>query len=462
MLEAIRLSELLKPLAATLNGVDTHFDSVSIDARAVRSGGLFVALPGTRVNGHDYVAQARENGAAAAMVEYIVDDDLPQLLVHDCQMALGQLAALVRDAFKGQVIAITGSSGKTTVKEMLASILRQADSVLATEGNLNNELGVPLTLLRLLPSHDYAVIEMGAAAVGDIAYTMGLAKPQISVLTNAEMAHVGRFGSPENIAKAKGEIVSELPAGGQAVLNLDSPWFEQWYQLLGAKRSACSFSLKNPTAQLRAENILASATGCPTFELVTPKGSVQVQLQLRGEHNIANALAAAGAALAAGVSLDCIGRGLGALAPVAGRGNSVAGVAGAQIIDDSYNANPASVKAAIDMLAGLRGTRILVLGDMGELGDWAQSSHTEVGEYARARNLDGLYAVGKLSALAVQAFGERGQLFASKQDLIEALRERLDISTQVLVKGSRSAGMEEVVAGLRATADTQNNENRVS
>lgn len=462
MLEAIRLSELLKPLAATMNGVDTHFDSVSIDARNVQAGGLFVALSGSRVNGHDYVAQAREQGAAAAMVEYLVDDELPQLLVHDCQLALGQLAALARDGFAGRVIAITGSSGKTTVKEMLACILRHAGSVLATEGNLNNELGVPLTLLRLLPTHDYAVIEMGAAAAGDIAYTMSLAKPQISVLTNAEMAHVGRFGSLESIAKTKGEIVSELPDGGEAILNLDSTWFEQWYQLLGSKRSCCSFSLKNPTAQLRAEMIEINGMGCPAFQLETPVGAVKVQLQLRGKHNVANALAAAGAALAAGVSLECISAGLAELAPVPGRGNSAAGVAGAQIIDDSYNANPDSVKAAVELLASLQGTRILVLGDMGELGDWAESSHTEIGEYARAQGLDGLYAVGKLSALAVQAFGERGQLFASKQDLIEALKGRLDISTQVLVKGSRSAGMDEVVAGLTASADTQNNKNRVS
>ncbi|GAA6131015.1 UDP-N-acetylmuramoyl-tripeptide--D-alanyl-D-alanine ligase [Halopseudomonas sabulinigri] len=462
MLEAIRLSALLKPLAATMNSVDTHFDSVSIDARGVQPGGLFVALAGSRVNGHDFVAQARDNGAAAAMVEYLVDDELPQLLVHDCQLALGQLAALVRESYQGQVIAITGSSGKTSVKEMLASILRQAGQVLATEGNLNNELGVPLTLLRLKAEHQFAVIEMGAAAVGDIAYTMTLAKPQISVLTNAEMAHVGRFGSPESIAKAKGEIVSELPDGGKAVLNLDSPWFEQWYQLLGSKRTACSFSLKNPTAQLRADNIQMDAKGCPAFELQTPAGAVSVQLQVRGQHNIANALAAAGAALAAGVSLDCISAGLSALPPVAGRGNSVAGIAGAQIIDDSYNANPASVKAAIDLLAGLQGTRILVLGDMGELGEWAESSHREVGEYAAEQGLDALYAVGTLSALAVQAFGEHGQLFASKQDLIEALKGRLDISTQVLVKGSRSAGMDEVVAGLAAAVDTQNNENRVN
>ncbi|WP_341707552.1 UDP-N-acetylmuramoyl-tripeptide--D-alanyl-D-alanine ligase [Halopseudomonas sp.] len=462
MLDALRLSDLLKPLAATLNGVDTHFDSVSIDARKVAKGGLFVALPGSRSNGHDFVAQARENGAAAAMVEYLVDDDLPQLLVHDCQLALGQLGALVREQFSGTVVGITGSSGKTTVKEMLAAILRECGPVLATQGNLNNELGVPLTLLQLTAEHRFAVIEMGAAQIGDINYTMGLVKPQISVLTNAGMAHVGRFGSPESIAKAKGEIVSALPDGGQAILNLDSPWFEQWYQLLGSRRTACSFSMKNPTAQLRAETVEIDEAGCPHFSLVTPAGTVAVSLQLRGEHNIANALAAAGAALAAGADLDAIARGLAALAPVDGRGNWRTGIAGAQIIDDAYNANPASVKAAIDVLAGLAGRRLLVLGDMGELGEWAKQSHRDVGVHAREQGLDGVYATGRLSALAVEAFGANGRLFDSREALIVAIKQDLDANTRVLVKGSRSAGMDVVVAGLLAPADTHENDNGAS
>lgn len=462
MLEALRLSDLLKPLMATLNGVDIHFDSVSIDARTVERGGLFVALAGSRSNGHDFVAQARENGAAAAMVEYLVDDPLPQLLVHDCQLALGNLAALVRKQFSGTVIGITGSSGKTTVKEMLAAILRESGPVLATRGNLNNELGVPLTLLQLTSEHRFAVIEMGAAQVGDIHYSMGLVKPQISVLTNAEMAHVGRFGSPESIAKAKGEIVSALPAGGHAVLNLDSPWFEQWYQLLGSRRTASSFSLKNPTAQLRAEALELDEQGRPRFNLITPAGGVAVQLQLRGMHNVANALAAAGAALQAGADLSAIAAGLAALAPVDGRGNWAVGLGGAQIIDDAYNANPASVIAAIDLLASLDGRRVLALGDMGELGEWAEQSHREVGEHAREAGLDALYATGRLSALAVDAFGEQGCLFDSREALVAALAPTLDANTRVLVKGSRSAGMDTVVAGLLAPADALNNDNGAS
>lgn len=460
MLEALRLQDLIAPLGGTLVGADATFDSVSIDARSVQPGGLFVALPGERVNGHDYVQQARTNGAAAALVSYPVDDPLPQLLVHDCRYALGQLSALARKAFKGPLIAITGSSGKTTVKEMLAAILRERGPVLATRGNLNNELGVPLTLLELLPQHQFAVVEMGAAGLGDIKYSMALAKPDVSVLTNAGMAHVGRFGSPENIARAKGEIL-ELGATGQAVINLDSPWFEFWYQQLGARKSM-AFSLDNPTAQLRADSVVLDERGCPGFLLVTPKGSITVQLNLLGRHNIANALAAAGAALQVGCGLELIRRGLAQLKPVAGRACPLAGQAGALIIDDSYNANPASVMAAIDILADLQGRRVLVLGDMGELGDWEQQSHREVGDYAREKGIDALYAVGQLSALAVESFGTAGQLFATRGELVAALGQKLDANTSVLVKGSRSARMEEVVAGLVAAEPDNDNKQKAN
>ncbi|PKM30535.1 MAG: UDP-N-acetylmuramoyl-tripeptide--D-alanyl-D-alanine ligase [Gammaproteobacteria bacterium HGW-Gammaproteobacteria-11] len=461
MLESMRLSDLLKPLLASLPGADATFNSVSIDARQVQPGGLFVALTGNQVDGHDYLAQARENGAAAAMVSYLVDDPLPQLLVHDCRYALGQLGALARNAFTGPVVGITGSSGKTTVKEMLAAMLRERGPVLATRGNLNNELGVPLTLLELQPEHQFAVIEMGAAQVGDINYCMQLARPSVSILTNAGMAHVGRFGSPENIALAKSEILSGLPADGQAVINLDSPWFEQWYQLLG-KRKSLAFSMHNPTAELRAESVKLDARGCPGFLLVTPKGSITVQMNLLGRHNIANVLAAAGAALELGCELETIRRGLSKLQPVSGRGCPRQGLNGALVIDDSYNANPASVMAAIDLLVDLGGFRVLVLGDMGELGEWEQQSHREVGLYAREKGVDALYAVGTLSALSFEAFGQGAQLFDSKAALIAALRNELNANVRVLVKGSRTAGMDEVVAGLVTDAETDNNKHKAS
>ncbi|SDR76481.1 UDP-N-acetylmuramoyl-tripeptide--D-alanyl-D-alanine ligase [Halopseudomonas xinjiangensis] len=457
MLEAKRLSDMVKALSASLHGDDARFDHVCIDSREARTGSLFVALQGSRVNGHDFVGKARERGAVAALVEYLVDDPLPQLLVHDAQLALGQLGALARDDFSGPLVAITGSSGKTSVKEMLAAILREEGPVLATRGNLNNELGVPLTLLELSVEHKFAVIEMGAAGIGDIAYSMRLARPHVSVLTNAGTAHVGRFGGPEQVARAKSEIYTGLDADGQAVINLDSPWFEQWYQLLG-KRKSFAFSLQNPTAELRAESVELDRRGCPGFALVTPKGSITVQLNLLGKHNIANALAAAGAALALDVDLEMIRRGLAKVMPVPGRAQSLPGKDGALIIDDSYNANPGSVKAAIDLLAAFEGKRILVLGDMGELGQWEEESHREVGDYASEQGLDGLYAVGRLSALAVESFGEGARLFASKAELTAALLDQLSSDVRVLVKGSRSAGMEQVVAGLTEHNDNHNDD----
>lgn len=444
MLEAMFLSALTQPLNATLRGADVSFDSVSIDARQLQPGGLFVALPGSRVDGHDFVAQARANGAVAALVQRPVDDALPQLLVTDCQRALGQLGALNRAAFQYPLVAITGSSGKTTVKEMLAAILRECGPVLATRGNLNNELGVPLTLLELAPEHRFAVIEMGAGAVGDIAYCMQLASPQIGVLTNAGVAHIGRFGSEQAIARTKGEIFDHLAADGQGVINLDSRWYSDWQMTLGA-RKGWSFSLDNAAGDLHARSIRIDQRGCPGFELVSPAGSIAVQLNLLGRHNVANALAAAAAALALGVSLPAIAAGLGALQPVAGRGKSLAGHAGSLIIDDCYNANPVSVRAAIDVLASLDGQRLLVLGDMGELGEDAATLHAQIGQVARTAGVERLLALGELTKETVAAFGAGAMHFERIQELLAELENELAPDTTVLVKGSRFMQMERVV-----------------
>lgn len=454
MLEAMRLSQLAQPLSGRLLSTDAQFDRVVIDSRQVEPGSLFVALPGERTDGHAHLAQARARGAVAALVEHAVDDPLPQLQVADSAYALGQLAALARQAYIKPMVAITGSSGKTTVKEMLAAILRQRGKVLATRGNLNNELGVPLTLLELSAEHDFAVIEMGAAKAGDLTYSMNLARPQISVLVNATMAHVGRFGGPEQLAKAKGEIVTALPADGKAVLNLDSPWFETWYQTL-AGRQAMVFAVENPSAELRAEDIGRNADGAVHFMLCQQAQRQPVQLALLGEHNVANALAAAAAALLLGFSLQEIADGLAQVQPVNGRTFARRGLQGALVIDDSYNANPASVKAAIDLLAGFPGTRVMVLGDMGELGEWEVSSHREVGDYARNQGLQALYTCGPLAALAAEAFGPGAQAFSDKTTLLDALRPQLDEDTRVLVKGSRSAAMEQVVAGLLNPQENQ-------
>ena len=453
MLEAMRLSGLLAPLSAELVGDDVAFSAVSTDSRAIAPGQLFIALSGPRFDGHDYLAEVAGKGAVAALVERpMADVALPQLVVADTRIALGQLGALNRAAFTGPLVAVTGSSGKTSVKEMLASILRAAhgaDAVLATRGNLNNDLGAPLTLLELAPQHQAAVIELGASGVGEIAYTVSLAKPDVSLITNAGSAHVGEFGGPEKIVEAKGEILDGLGAQGVAVLNRDDAAWPVWRQRAAGKR-VLSFSLNDAQADLHAAAIGHDARGCVNFTLVGPHGSRSVQLNLLGQHNVANALAAAAAAHALGVASEHVVSGLQALQPVSGRGVVQVLGNGVRLIDDSYNANPASIHAATDVLASFSGRTLLVLGDMGELGQWAEQSHADVGRYA-AGKVDALLAVGPLMKHAVEAFGAGGRHFVDQQSLIEALRlEQGD--TTILIKGSRSAAMDKVVAALGESA----------
>ncbi|CAD5375671.1 UDP-N-acetylmuramoyl-tripeptide:D-alanyl-D-alanine ligase [Pseudomonas sp. OF001] len=455
MLEAWMLSTVLGALRGRLAGPDAFFNGVSIDSRRIEPGQLFVALSGARFDGHDYLEQVAAKSAAAALVEREQEEvELPQLVVADTRLALGQLGALNRAAFRGRVAAVTGSSGKTTVKEMLASILRadhggDAAAVLATRGNLNNDLGVPLTLLELAPQHRSAVIELGANHVGEIAYTVGLSRPQVAIITNAGSAHVGEFGGPEKIVEAKGEILEGLDADGVAVLNRDDPAFEVWSRR-AAGRQVLSFAM-HAAADFSARELARDARGCPAFTLVGPAGEVRIQLNLLGEHNVANALAAAAAAHALGVGGAAIRAGLEALQPVKGRACAQLAPSGMRVIDDSYNANPAAIKAAIDILAGFSGRTVLVLGDMGELGAWAEAGHREVGAYARGK-VDALYAVGPLMSHAVAAFGEGARHFASQAELIAVLAAEQSPETTLLIKGSRSAAMENVVAAFCACA----------
>ncbi|GAB7533499.1 UDP-N-acetylmuramoyl-tripeptide--D-alanyl-D-alanine ligase [Pseudomonas sp. 3A(2025)] len=448
MLEPLSFSQLLTPLDARRVGDDCLFSGVSIDSRSIKAGELFVALTGPNFDGHDYLQQVAAKGATGALVEREVPGaTLPQLVVLDTRKALAQLAALNRNAFIDRpVAAVTGSSGKTTVKEMLASILRTRGPVLATRGNLNNDLGVPLTLLELAAEHSAAVIELGASRVGEIAYTVSLAKPHVAILTNAGTAHVGEFGGPERIVEAKGEIIEGLNAQGVAVLNLDDKAFPIWHKR-AADRQVLSFALENPQADFYASQLQRDARGCPGFTLHSPQGSVAVQLNLLGVHNVANALASAAAASALGVSLDGIAAGLAAMQPVKGRAVSQIAGNGQRVIDDTYNANPSSINAAVDLLAGFDGRKVLVLGDIGELGDWAEQGHREVGAYA-AGKVDALYAVGPLMQHAVNAFGAHAHHFASQAGLIAALAGEHDSNTTLLIKGSRSAAMENVVAAL--------------
>ena len=448
MLKPMRFSELPQALSARLLSGDCRFDGVSIDSRAIQPGQLFVALAGPRFDGHDYLNDVAAKGAVGALVQREVpESSLPQLLVADTRLALGQLGALNRAAFDKPVAAITGSSGKTTVKELLAGVLRTRGPVLATRGNLNNDFGAPLTLLELAPEHTAAVIELGASRIGEIAYTVALTKPHVAIINNAGTAHVGEFGGPEKIVEAKGEILEGLDASGTAVLNLDDKAFETW-RIRAAGRKVLTFAVLNAAADFHASDISVDARGCPSFTLHTPTGSEHVQLNLLGNHNVANALAAAAAAHALGISLFGIATGLGAVQPVKGRTVAQLAINGMRVIDDTYNANPSSINAAVDLLKGFAGRKVLVLGDIGELGDWAEQGHREVGAYA-AGKVDALYAVGPNMAHAVVAFGPGARHFASQAELIQAIgAAEHDKNTTILIKGSRSAVMENVVVAL--------------
>ncbi len=447
MLKPMSLAELLKPLAARLHGQDVAFNGVSIDSRAIVAGQLFVALAGPNFDGHNYLADVAAKGAVAALVEREVPGvDLPQLVVADCRVALGQLGALNRARFTRPVAAVTGSSGKTTVKELLAGILRTQGEVLATRGNLNNDLGAPLTLLELAPQHTAAVIELGASRLGEIAYTVGLTKPHVAILNNAGTAHVGEFGGPAKIVEAKGEIIDGLAADGTAVLNLDDKAYGIWHTRAGQRR-VLSFALTNTAADFHASDIQADERGCPSFNLHGVQGTARVQLNLLGTHNVQNALAAAAAAHAFDLSIEAIAQGLASVQPVKGRTVAQMTPEGLRVIDDTYNANPTSMCAAIDILAGFSGRTVLVLGDIGELGQWAEEGHRQVGEYALGK-VDTLYAVGPNMLHAVNAFGANARHFGTQLDLIAALGAEKGKNTTILIKGSRSAAMENVVAAL--------------
>ena len=448
MLKPWLLGEVAGPLNARLIGADAAFSAVGSDSRSIAPGQLFVALTGPRFDGHDYLAEVAAKGAVAALVEReVANAPLPQLLVANTRVALGRLGALNRQAFTGPLAAVTGSSGKTSVKEMLAAILRAGlgGAVLATRGNLNNDLGAPLTLLELAPEHRAGVIELGANHVGEIAYTVGLTRPQVAIITNAGNAHVGEFGGPEKIVEAKGEILEGLASDGVAVLNLDDKAFAIWQQRAAGRR-VLSFSLVDQAADFHAAELSRDERGCQGFTLQGGAGSARIQLNLLGVHNVANALAACAAAHALGLPLVAMIQGLESLQPVKGRAVAQLTANGVRVIDDSYNANPVSMCAAVDILAAFSGRTVLVLGDMGELGEWAEQGHRDVGRHA-AGKVDALYAVGPLMRFAVEEFGSQGRHFADQASLIAALRAEQAGST-LLIKGSRSAAMDKVVAAL--------------
>ncbi len=446
----MRLSQAAEIVNGALHGEDAVFNDVSKDTRSIRRGDLYIAIKGERFDGHAFVEQAQQAGAAGALVQQQQNVALPQIDVPDTLAALGKLAASWRQRFDGVLIGLTGSNGKTTVKEMCRHILQQhanEQAVLATEGNLNNDIGMPLTLLKLRPHHRYAVIEMGANHMGEIDYLTHIAQPDIAILNNAGPAHLQGFGSVENVAAAKAEIFHGLRKGGAAIINLDEHFATMWLQQCSGK-NVVTFSYGNEQA-----DVFVREQG-GAMQICTASEAHALKLTVPGKHNVMNALAAAAACLSAGVRLADIASALNRFENIAGRLRVMTLPNGATLLDDTYNANPMSVKAGIDVLTAKGGDSMLVLGDMGELGADAQSLHAEVGRYAKDAGVQQLFAVGELSRAAADAFGAGAQWFADKPQLAAALTQCLRADTVVLVKGSRAMQMETLIESLRDNAAT--------
>jgi len=431
---------------------NTAISAVSTDSRAAFPGGLFVALAGERFDGHDFVTNAAAAGAGAVLIHHALAEEvaIPTVQVGDTRLALGQLAAWWRSRWSGQMVALTGSNGKTTVKEMIAAILRvatgDAEAVLATQGNLNNDIGMPLTLLQLREAHRYAVIEMGMNHLGEIDYLARIARPQVALINNAQRAHVGEVGSLEKVAQAKGEIIAGLPGDGIAVINADDVFAVYWSGLTAGSQRRLSFGIGRGDVSAS----YSEADGATEVRFATPAGAIATRLQVPGEHNVRNAAAACAAALALGIAAPEISTGLAQFAGIKGRLQRQAGCNGALVIDDSYNANPDSMAAAIAVLATARGRKIFVLGDMGELGPSAPAMHVEIGELARQCGIDALYALGDLAVHAVRGFGAGARHFDNTESLARALRAEMASGVTVLVKGSRFMRMERVVQAIVA------------
>ena len=432
-----------------LLGPDRDFRGVCVDTRHLAAGELFVALRGDCYDGHAFVGDAQEKGAAGALVEQVDDCGLPQIEVAVSRASLGRLSRRWREQFDLPVVGVTGSNGKTTVKEMLASIFSCAGPVLATRGNLNNDIGAPLTLLGLATEHRHAVIEMGANHFGEIAYLTSLARPSIGVITNAAPAHLEGFGDLDGVARAKGELIEGLPDNGTAVINVDDNYAPVWQGLAG-QRSVLTFA-READADVRAHEVKPlTGNECPgsSFRLTCPHGERSIRLPLAGLHNVSNALAASASALAAGADLDAVAEGLSRVTAIGGRLNLIERADGVRIVDDTYNANPSSLQVAMDFVCDLRGPVWLVLGDMGELGDAARSLHAGTGDQVKAKGFERLFTVGSLAARAAETFGDGAEAHATVDDLITSLEDQLEPGVTVLVKASRRMRFETVVEAL--------------
>jgi len=445
----MKLSVIAKAIDATLYGADGDLPLIAIDSRKLTGGELFIALKGENFDGHDYIESALQKGAKAVIAarepRSVLEKSVTFLTVKDTTIALGKLGAFWRARFSLSTVGITGSCGKTTVKGMMESICEQQGKTLATKGNFNNHIGLPLTLLRLDDTYQYGVIEMGASGIGEIDYLGKIAKPNVSLITNVMPAHLLGFGSIEGVAKAKSEIYDILPNDGIAVLNVDEK-FSDYFRTVIKDRKVITYGLRN-NSDVTAKNI-EMLPFAVHFDLNIGNEQQTVTINIPGEHTIMNALAASAAGFAMGITLENIVKGLSAFQGVPGRLRRIKGLNGAVIIDDSYNANPGSMNAALDVLGHCQGKRVFVMGDMAELGEDAALYHERIGQRAKEKGVQSLFAVGKLSQHAVNAFGIGAKIYPDKALLVDELKRQLTHETIVLVKGSRSSGMEVVTNAL--------------
>lgn len=464
MIAPLTLKQLVEAsMAELITGADAAtaealtFSRISTDTRRISAGDVFLALRGDNFDGHDFVSAAVTAGAAVVIVDHAVAGlSVPQLVVADTVKALGQIGRFVRQQFGGPVVALTGSCGKTSVKELITGILSQCGQVAATKGNLNNHIGVPFTLLDLGADDNFAVIEMGASGPGEIAYLASLAEPRVTLVNNVMPAHLEGFGSLQGVADAKGEIYQALPAGGTAVVNLDEPFADQWLPRMRDDVQVVTFSTEpDMEADFSASAITLDASGCPRFRLHTPDGDCNIKMPLLGLQQVNNALAAAACAWAVGADLDDIRSGLQQAEAVSGRMQTLAGVNGSLIINDAYNANPGSVRVAIDSLLAMTShtQHWLVLGNLAELGADARTMMSDLGIYARNAGLKHLLCVGEVSQIAAEAFGPEAMVVADHKAAIDLLQQQVNGDTVVLIKGSRSARMDVVVNALTTTLE---------
>jgi UDP-N-acetylmuramoyl-tripeptide--D-alanyl-D-alanine ligase len=443
------LSEIAASVHGKLVGEDVAISSVSIDTRAIEPGQLYIAIKGHNFDGNEFVAQAEQAGAVAAIVHQGVAATVPHIVVDDTRLVLAELAGAWRKKASVSVVGVTGSNGKTTVKEMVAAILSVNANTLFTKGNLNNDIGVPLTLLRLNEQHRYGVIEMGANHPGEIEYTSRYAQADVAIITNVGAAHIEGFGSVDGVAKAKGEIIQTLKQDGVAVLNRDDTYFDYWTSV-AETRKIMSFGIDG-AATVTAHSVkteIVNDAFATSFELVTDAGVSTVKLKLAGRHNVLNALAATAACLALGIDLQQIKLGLESVKPVTGRLQPLVSRLGNIVIDDTYNANSASLKAGLDVLANCTGKRWLVLGAFGELGPESSSIHEEMGELIKSSGVVRLLAIGSDARNTVKVFGKGATFFDTQNELIEVLKQELKGDEAILIKGSRAQRMENVVAAL--------------